>query len=224
MYTGTRPGVSPAIRAGEGVAGTLGSLLPGVLPPELVACVGAYRQRHVSYITSAPPPPQPHPQLQFVVGRRFSCRGAEAGSCGLNCSADHSNSPVLLYMVVDAPGLQVCRSPCRGAEACPMVWTVRRTIVIHQLQSIDKVCAGQADSSSAGGEETVEFPQLQLVRVWTLLFTRPLVRNNRCWVLMPVVQRQQPQVQFLLGGGRRCAHAAMRSSCRSRQLAAWLRG
>ena len=38
------------------------------------------------------------------------------------------------------------------------------------------------------------------------------------WVLMPVVQRQGRHVQFLRSGGRRCAHAAMRSSCRSWQL------
>ena len=31
-------------------------------------------------------------------------------------------------------------------------------------------CAGPADSSGAGGEETVEIPQLQLVEAWTLLF------------------------------------------------------
>ena len=93
--------------------------------------------------------------------------------------------------------------------------------------------AGPANSSGAGGEETVKIPQLQLVEAWTLLLTCPLVFNNRCWVVqnaencggpqlqvwnmvdMPVVLRQVPQVQFLPGGGRRCAHAAMRSSCRS---------
>ena len=57
-YTGTRPGVPPPSGRGRG-GGDAGSLLPGVLPPELVACVGAYRQRHVSYITSEPQPPQP---------------------------------------------------------------------------------------------------------------------------------------------------------------------
>ena len=58
VYTGTRPGLPPPSGRGRG-GGDAGSLLPGVLPLELVACVGAYRQRHVSYITSAPPPPPP---------------------------------------------------------------------------------------------------------------------------------------------------------------------
>ena len=49
----------PRHQGGERGGGDAGSLLPGVLPFELVACVGAYRQRHVSYITSAPPPPPP---------------------------------------------------------------------------------------------------------------------------------------------------------------------
>ena len=38
VYTGTRPGLTPAIRAGKG-GGDAGSLLPGVLPPELGALV-----------------------------------------------------------------------------------------------------------------------------------------------------------------------------------------
>ena len=44
---------------GSGLAGDAGSLLPGVLPLQLSACVGVYRQRHSSYIPSAPQP-QPH--------------------------------------------------------------------------------------------------------------------------------------------------------------------
>ena len=47
VYTGTRPGVPPSSGRGRG-GGDTGSLLPGVLPPQLGACVGAYRQRHVS--------------------------------------------------------------------------------------------------------------------------------------------------------------------------------
>ena len=34
------------------------------------------------------------PQLQFIAGRRFPCRGAEADSHGPDCSADHRNSSV----------------------------------------------------------------------------------------------------------------------------------
>ena len=76
-----------------------------------------------------------------------------------------------------------------------MFQTVRLTMEIPQFvfdKMIDVLC-----------EETAEIPQLQLVEAWTMLL------HARC------VQGQVPQVQFLRGGGRRCAHAAMRSSCRS---------
>ena len=74
--------------------------------------------------------------------------------------------------------------------------------ILH-LQYIDKmVVVGRAGLAvRAQLWETVEIPQLQPVS-WT-------------WFDMPVgVQQQMPQVQFLRGGGRRCAHAAMRFDSR----------
>ena len=43
------------------MAGTPGSLLPGVLPPNWVHLVGVYGQTHTSNTPSEPPPPPPHP-------------------------------------------------------------------------------------------------------------------------------------------------------------------
>ena len=57
---------------------------------------------------------------------------------------------------------------------------------------------------------TMVIPQLQV-----LLFVRSFGRQSRSHSFSPFLGQQMPQVQFLRGGGRRCAHAAMRSSCRS---------
>ena len=46
VYTGTRPGVTPAIRAGKGWRGRR-ELAPRCSATQLGACVVAYRQRHV---------------------------------------------------------------------------------------------------------------------------------------------------------------------------------
>ena len=68
VYTGTRPGVPPPSGRGRG-GGDVGSLLPGVLPPELaVHACGVIARDNVSYITSTPPPPPPP---AFVSGVSF---------------------------------------------------------------------------------------------------------------------------------------------------------
>ena len=65
------------------------------------------------------------PQLQFIAGRRFPCRGAEAGSHGPDCSSDHRDSPVAREQGDRCPCYAGCVSstgrhhPCRDPEADP---------------------------------------------------------------------------------------------------------
>ena len=47
VYTGTRPGLTPAIRAGKGVAGTPGACSQVFCHPIRCMLVRSYRQRHV---------------------------------------------------------------------------------------------------------------------------------------------------------------------------------
>ena len=49
--------------------GDAGSLLPGVLSPELIARVRRHGQTRLRYIVSAPPPPRPQPQPQIHAAR-----------------------------------------------------------------------------------------------------------------------------------------------------------
>ena len=60
-------------------------------------------------------------------GRGFSCHGVEAVSHGLDCSADHINSSVLLNTVIDVPvvqGVQVVGVTVVVQRPFPMVQTV----------------------------------------------------------------------------------------------------
>ena len=84
VYTGTRPGVTPAIRAGKGWRGRR-ELALRCSATQLGACVVAYRQRHVMNIWSVPPPPPPHPPTHTPPPLPSSrpCCGAEADPCGL---------------------------------------------------------------------------------------------------------------------------------------------
>ena len=59
MYTGARPGVSPAIRAGKGVVGTPGACSQVFCHPIRCMLVMRYRQRYVINTQSVPPPPPP---------------------------------------------------------------------------------------------------------------------------------------------------------------------
>ena len=58
VYTGTRPGVLPPSERGRG-GGDAGSLLPGVLPPELVASSARARTDSPCRESSEPPTPPP---------------------------------------------------------------------------------------------------------------------------------------------------------------------
>ena len=60
MYTGTRPWVTPAIRAGKGWRGRR-ELAPRCSATQLDACaVRSYRQRHVRYMKPVPHTPPQH--------------------------------------------------------------------------------------------------------------------------------------------------------------------
>ena len=59
VYTGTRPGVSPAIRAGKGWRGRR-ELAPRCSATRIKCMVMVHRQRFSMYARSAPPPPPPH--------------------------------------------------------------------------------------------------------------------------------------------------------------------
>ena len=79
-------------------------------------------------------------QCLVLSGRRFLCRGAEADSNGLDCSADHSSSPVLLNTVIAVPvvqGVQVVEFTVVVQRPVPMVQTVCRTMEFTLL--LDKV-------------------------------------------------------------------------------------
>ena len=78
MYTGTRPWVTPAIRAGKGWRGRR-ELAPRCSATQLDACaVRSYRQRHVRYMKPVPLPlPLPLQLPQYNLVRfRFDKRGA----------------------------------------------------------------------------------------------------------------------------------------------------
>ena len=104
--------------------------------------------------------------------------------------------PQLLQMVVDVPVYRSCNSPCRSAEA---------------------------DSPGLAVQQTTETPQLRVDKVVDASICRSCKSSVPCLLSCTTDARgsdsadsvEVPQVQFLRGGGRRCSHAAMRSSCRS---------
>ena len=94
------------------------------------------------------------------------CRGAEAVSHGLDCSADHSSSLVAWtrWLMPLFAGVQVVDIPVVTQRLIHMVQFI--------LQFIDKVVdvpeCRFSSSSGAVCEKGVEIPQLQHVEAWTL--------------------------------------------------------
>ena len=73
VYTGTRPGVSPAIRAGKGWRGRR-ELAPRCSATQLGACSCGVMIRHIVVIPSSEPqPPQPPPPSRFKQVARIFC-------------------------------------------------------------------------------------------------------------------------------------------------------
>ena len=81
VYTDTRPGVTPAIRAGNGVAGTPGACSHVFCHPIRCMLVMRYRQRYVINTQSEPQPPQPpHTPWPFWLKTSPVSRGGVLGS------------------------------------------------------------------------------------------------------------------------------------------------
>ena len=59
------------------------------------------------------------------------CRGAEAVSHHLDCSADHSSSPVAVHVVVDVP-VQCCLCSDRGDSTGAVLGSVDDVTVVVQ--------------------------------------------------------------------------------------------
>ena len=82
-------------------------------------------------------------QYPHYVGRTgvHPCRGAEADSHGLDCSADRRSSPVAWtrWLMLLFSGVQVVDIPVVAQRRFPVVQFIMQTTVIPQLQSIDKV-------------------------------------------------------------------------------------
>ena len=107
--------------------------------------------------------------------------------------------------VVDAPICRSCRFPSRGAEACLMVQTVRRTIAIPQLhvykvvdELIMQVCRS---SKSRRGAEAVSHglpDQSDSPVLLNTVIDVPVLQVVQVVVFPVVVRRQNPMVQTLL--------------------------
>ena len=77
------------------------------------------------------------PQLQFIAGRRFPCRGAEADSNGLDVQHTIEFPQLLLYMVVDVPVVQVVFLECRTVRRSWSCNTLTRWSMSLLAQFID---------------------------------------------------------------------------------------
>ena len=113
------------------------------------------------------------PQLPFIAGRRFSCRGAEADSHGLACSEDHRDSAVAVcFLVVDAPVVQVAFLARCCARQMPMVQTLQKFVEVPQSQflpgcavlcsELSRDSEGATDSVHRRSQWTFQSPQRQV--------------------------------------------------------------
>ena len=74
LCTGTGPGLTPGIRAGRS-GGDAGSLLPGVLPPELDACLCGHIDRDMpaTHVSEPQPPQPPQPPHSVAILAQAVC-------------------------------------------------------------------------------------------------------------------------------------------------------
>ena len=77
------------------------------------------------------------------------CRGPEACSPGLDCSADHSNTPVAVDKVIDVPVVQVV----------PTGWAVSRTVEVPQIQFIAQICGHSRFAAETGTHSAMQAVQ-----------------------------------------------------------------
>ena len=71
-----------------------------------------------------------NPQLQFIFGRRFSCRGADADSHG-HAFQQTMVIPRLqfLYEVIDVPGMQVVQVLLRRCPLCATTGALKKVVI-----------------------------------------------------------------------------------------------
>ena len=199
---------------------TLRCIFPPVVRPKMLDIMAGMKQRDI-YVAWCLwfrlQKTVDFPQLQFFVGRRFSCHGAEADSHGLAVQ-----QTIVIFQlqfmnkVINVPGMQVVQVlpvvascvqrqvpstaavhrqgrhlPFRGAEAYPHVPAVQQTLEVPLLPYmwwLTSLLHWSCRFSGAAVAKTVVLPQLQ-----------PIDKNvvtSRAFFAV-VVQRQIPMVLLL---------------------------